>query len=82
MRSYVQSESEGAAKAAKVELYRQAATESGCSLTQLALQFVSGLEGVSVTLLGVSRLQQLDSLLANGLPSATHSDSRAIPHFA
>jgi hypothetical protein len=51
-------------------------------LTELALQFVSGLDGVSVSLIGASRPQQLDALLSNGVPSATRPQARAIPHFA
>jgi aryl-alcohol dehydrogenase-like predicted oxidoreductase len=82
IRSYCQSDDEAANKAAQLEHYRRAAAESGRSVTELALQFVSRLEGVSVTLVGVSKLQQLEALLANGLPSAAPQDVGAIPRLA
>ncbi len=68
IRTYCQSDDETAAKAAQIERYRKAAADSGGNLTQLALQFVSRLEGVSVSLIGVSSVQQLNALLSNGLP--------------
>jgi len=43
--------------------YRQKAAERGSSLARLALEYVTGLEGVSVSLVGVSRLEQLNALL-------------------
>jgi aryl-alcohol dehydrogenase-like predicted oxidoreductase len=67
IRQYCGSDEEASAKAAKLRDYRQTAADSGCSLTQLALRYASGLDGVSVTLVGVSRLEQLDAFLANGL---------------
>jgi aryl-alcohol dehydrogenase-like predicted oxidoreductase len=70
VREYCESNEEAAAKAARVDRYRQAAKEAGLTRTQLALSYVSNLEGVSVTLVGVSRLDQLDALLAGGLPPA------------
>jgi aryl-alcohol dehydrogenase-like predicted oxidoreductase len=82
VRSYVKSDDEAAAKASQIEKYRHAAAESGCTLTQLALQFVSRLEGVSVSLVGVSSLQQLNALLSNGLPSTGGPEFGAIPYFA
>jgi aryl-alcohol dehydrogenase-like predicted oxidoreductase len=70
IRPYCASDEEAAAKAEKVRRYRQASADGGCSLSQLAVQYVSGLEGVSVTLIGVSRLQQLEAFLANGVGRA------------
>jgi aryl-alcohol dehydrogenase-like predicted oxidoreductase len=67
IRARCQSEDEAAFKAAQLERHQRAASDSGCTLTQHALRFVSRLEGVSVTLIGVSRHQQLVSLLANGI---------------
>jgi aryl-alcohol dehydrogenase-like predicted oxidoreductase len=67
IRPYCGSDEEAVAKAAKLRQYRQTAADCGCSLTQLALRYVSELDGVSVTLIGVSRLEQLAAFLANGL---------------
>jgi aryl-alcohol dehydrogenase-like predicted oxidoreductase len=67
IRRYCESDEEASAKAARVRDYRQTAADSGCSLSQLALRYVSGLDGVSVTLVGVSRLEQLEAFLTNGL---------------
>jgi aryl-alcohol dehydrogenase-like predicted oxidoreductase len=67
LRSYCESDEEAAAKALLLNEYREAATERGSSLTRLALEFVTGLEGVSVSLVGVSRLEQLNALLAGGV---------------
>jgi aryl-alcohol dehydrogenase-like predicted oxidoreductase len=67
IRQYCESDEEASAKAAKVRDYRQTAADRGCSLSQLALRYVSGLDGVSVVLIGVSRLEQLDAFLTNGL---------------
>jgi aryl-alcohol dehydrogenase-like predicted oxidoreductase len=69
VRSYCRSDDEAAAKVSQIERYRKDADEQGCSMAQLALQFVRGLAGVSVTLIGVSSLTQLDALLSKGLPS-------------
>jgi aryl-alcohol dehydrogenase-like predicted oxidoreductase len=82
VRAYCQSPAEAERKAAQLDSYRQVAAENGCTLAQLALRFVSRLEGVSVSLVGVSRPQQLDSLVSAGIPSAQHPELRAIPHFA
>jgi aryl-alcohol dehydrogenase-like predicted oxidoreductase len=68
--SYCQSPDETERKAAQLELYRRKAAETSCQLAELALQFVSRLEGVSVSLVGVSRRGQLDALLLAGIPSA------------
>ena len=68
VRSYCRSDEEAVAKAARVQGYRATAAQHESSVSQLALHYVSTLEGVSVTLLGVSRLEQLDSLLSTALP--------------
>jgi aryl-alcohol dehydrogenase-like predicted oxidoreductase len=81
VRSYCESDEEAAAKVSQIEQYRRAATDNGCTLSQLALQFVSGLDGVSVTLVGVSSKEQLNALLSNGLPSKGGPSLGAIPHF-
>jgi aryl-alcohol dehydrogenase-like predicted oxidoreductase len=82
LRSYCQSSAETERRAAQLDSYRQLAIESGCTLAQFALQFVSRLEGVSVSLVGVSRLQQLDALLSAGIASAPRPELRRVPHFA
>jgi len=79
IREYCQSDQEAAAKAARIEAYRRLAAENGNTLTQLALQFVTSLEGVSVTLVGVSRLEQLQSLIETGLPADSRPGPRAVP---
>jgi aryl-alcohol dehydrogenase-like predicted oxidoreductase len=65
--SYCQSPEETERKSAQLESYRQVAVESGQALAEIALQFVSQLEGVSVSLVGVSKPQQLDPLLLAGI---------------
>jgi len=70
IRTYCQSDEEVAHKEQQIDHYRRAAADVGCTLTQLALQFVNQLEGVSITLIGVSRLEQLETLLSTALPAA------------
>jgi aryl-alcohol dehydrogenase-like predicted oxidoreductase len=60
--SYCRSDHEAATKTALLAEYRRTAAEMRCSLIELALQFVSRMEGVSVTLVGVSRMEQLNAL--------------------
>jgi aryl-alcohol dehydrogenase-like predicted oxidoreductase len=67
LKSYCQSEAEAARKAERLEAYRRMAVENGCTLSQLALRFVSHLDGVNASLIGVSRRTQLVALLAGGL---------------
>ena len=76
VRSYCRSDDEAAAKVSQIERYRKDAAGRGYSMTQLALQYVSRLEGVSVSLIGVSSLMQLNALLSNGLPSRPASGPR------
>jgi aryl-alcohol dehydrogenase-like predicted oxidoreductase len=64
VRSYCQSDEEAAAKAVLLESYREAAARDGRSLAQSALQFVRDLDGVSVSLIGVSRIEQLRALIS------------------
>jgi aryl-alcohol dehydrogenase-like predicted oxidoreductase len=79
IRTYCQSDEEASAKAAKIAAYRQQASAAGMSLQQLALQFVRDLEGISVALVGVSTLQQLDRLLADGLPPPRYANGEPTP---
>jgi aryl-alcohol dehydrogenase-like predicted oxidoreductase len=82
LEAYCQSPEEAALKAARLESCRQAAVGNGRTLAGLALQFVSRLDGVSVTLIGASRLQQLEALLAGGSASATQPELQGIPNWA
>lgn len=79
VRARVQSDEEAAEKSALIAGYRRVAAKQGATLTQLALQYVRRLEGVSVTLLGVSSLEQLERLLRTGLPSETSPTLDGIP---
>ncbi|MEO6239499.1 MAG: aldo/keto reductase, partial [Vicinamibacterales bacterium] len=82
VRGYCHSDQEAAAKVLQIQKYRGAASASRCTLTQLALRYVSSLDGVSVTLIGVSSVAQLNALLSNGLlPPGDGWDAGAIPHF-
>jgi aryl-alcohol dehydrogenase-like predicted oxidoreductase len=82
IRPYCQSDEEASAKASQIDRYRQQAHASGHSLQQHALQFVRDLEGVSVTLVGVSSRQQLDALLKSGLPRTGRHATSALPPFS
>jgi aryl-alcohol dehydrogenase-like predicted oxidoreductase len=75
LRSYCESDEEAETKAAQLKAYRQTAAEQGSSLARLALQFVSELDAVSVSLIGVSRLEQLNTLLADGIPGTSRPPS-------
>ncbi len=68
LRSYCESDEEAAAKRRQLEKFHQAAVQEGRSRTELALRYVAELDGVGVTLVGVSRLEQLETLLSTGLP--------------
>jgi aryl-alcohol dehydrogenase-like predicted oxidoreductase len=80
--AYCHSRADAALKTARLESCRQTAVENGCTLATLALKFVSRLDGVSVSLIGVSRLRQLEGLLAGGITSANQSELRGIPRWA
>jgi aryl-alcohol dehydrogenase-like predicted oxidoreductase len=70
LRTYCQSDEEADKKAEQVTQYRQLAAKQKSTLPQLALQFVNELDGVSVTLIGASRQEQLEAILANSLSIA------------
>ncbi len=61
--SYCQSPEEQKVREELLADYRRRAVESGSSLTRLALDYVSRMDGVSVTLLGVRSVDQLRGLL-------------------
>ena len=79
--AYSQSPADAALKRSRLDSCRQAAAENGCTLAGLAIGFVSRLEGVSVSLLGVSRLDQLKGLLAAASACAKQPEPRGIPHW-
>jgi aryl-alcohol dehydrogenase-like predicted oxidoreductase len=61
--AYCASAEERETRAGQLATYRQQAEGAGLSLTRLALDYVRGVEGVSVTLLGVRNVPQLRGLL-------------------
>jgi aryl-alcohol dehydrogenase-like predicted oxidoreductase len=61
--AYCATVEERESRAALLATQRQRAAEAGMSLTRLALEYVRGVEGVSVTLLGVRNVTQLRGLL-------------------
>jgi len=63
--SYCSTAEDRADKEAKLAKYRAVAAETGRPLTRVALEWVRGVEGVSVSLLGVRTLAQLRGLLAD-----------------
>jgi aryl-alcohol dehydrogenase-like predicted oxidoreductase len=63
VRVYCRSDQEAEEKSARLEQLRAEAGGQGLSLPRLALDYVSGLPGVTVTLLGASRPAQLAGLL-------------------
>jgi aryl-alcohol dehydrogenase-like predicted oxidoreductase len=65
IRTYCQTDAEAAEKAQQIDTYRKEAAEGG-ALAQFALRWVAGLDGVSVSLIGVSSLEQLETLLTYG----------------
>ena len=75
IRSYCQSDDEAAAKAAQLVAYRRAAADAGATVTQMALDFVTHLAGVGVTLVGVSTIGQLRELLSSGISLAARRGS-------
>lgn len=70
VRAYSQSDEEAARKRQQLEEYHRLSSESGRPIARLALDYVSGLDGVAVSLIGVSRLEQLQELMATALPQA------------
>ena len=77
--AFSQSPQEADRRRDQLESYRTLAAQNGCTLAQLALQFVSGLDGVSVSLIGVSARQQLDSLLSMGILNPPFPAVRVAP---
>src|SRR5215831_6362388 len=65
--SYCQSPEEIQTKGAQLESYRSQAAADGRTLAELALRFVSSQAGVTVSLVGASNLQQLQSLSRTGI---------------
>jgi aryl-alcohol dehydrogenase-like predicted oxidoreductase len=68
VRSYCQSDEEAVRKTAELASLQRHARERGVPLARLALEWVSALDGVTVSLIGVSRLEQLRALLTTGVP--------------
>ncbi len=64
VRAYCQSDDEANSKVQEITRLRRLASERGASLTELAMTSVRGLDGVSVTLVGVSSMRQLETLLS------------------
>jgi aryl-alcohol dehydrogenase-like predicted oxidoreductase len=73
--AYTRSPQEAERRREQLQSYRTLAQHTGCTLAQLALRFVSRLDGVSVSLVGVSTRQQLDALLSSGLTGPSDSPS-------
>jgi aryl-alcohol dehydrogenase-like predicted oxidoreductase len=63
LNAFCQSPEERALREEQLTKYRKAAAEKGRSLASFGLEFVRGVEGVSVVLLGVRTLTQLQGLL-------------------
>jgi aryl-alcohol dehydrogenase-like predicted oxidoreductase len=65
IKAYCPTAEEQKAKEEQLAKYRRLASESGRSLTSLALDYVAGVEGVSVSLLGARSVGQLRGLLGH-----------------
>ena len=65
LKGYWSTVEEQTAKEQVLAKYRRLAADTDCSLARLALEYVAGVEGVSVTLLGARSVEQLRGLLAN-----------------
>jgi aryl-alcohol dehydrogenase-like predicted oxidoreductase len=63
IRDYCRSDAEASEKVSQIAAFRREAAANGMTLEQFALRWVRGLDGVSVPLVGVSRLEQLEVLL-------------------
>jgi aryl-alcohol dehydrogenase-like predicted oxidoreductase len=79
VRRYVDSDEEAARKADALERWRETARQRHATLAQLALAYVNGLAGVSTTLIGVSRPEQLRTLVTAGLPARRHARADRSP---
>jgi len=60
-KSYCDSPAQEAERRAALVEYRKTATQTGKSLSSLALQFAAGVDSVAVALVGASRTQQLET---------------------
>jgi aryl-alcohol dehydrogenase-like predicted oxidoreductase len=69
--AYCPSPEEQQVRAEQLAKLRRQAAETGVSLARLALDYVRGLDGVSVTLLGARTAPQLRGLLDEAAPRAT-----------
>ena len=75
----IPNEVERAAKRAEILSYARHAEQTGRSLSELALQFVLGTEGVSVTLIGIRTQAQLDGNLRQfAAPALTPAERAAL----
>lgn len=63
LKAYCRSPEQEAQRREELRLHRATAAERGIPLPRLAINYASGIEGVSVSLIGVSRLDQLDATL-------------------
>jgi aryl-alcohol dehydrogenase-like predicted oxidoreductase len=63
LKQYCKSPEEEVRRAEQLERYRQAAAAEGRALPAFALKYVTGLAGVAVALIGVSKIDQLRELL-------------------
>jgi aryl-alcohol dehydrogenase-like predicted oxidoreductase len=63
--AYCRSGEEQRLREEQLAKYRQAAAEKGSSLARMAMDFVAGVEGVSVALLGVRSVAQLHGLIGD-----------------
>lgn len=63
LKSYCQSPEQEAQRREELASYRQAAAARGLPLSRLALEYATGVEGVSVGLIGVSNMNQLTATL-------------------
>ena len=63
-RAYCQSDEEAERKTQRIRELRAAAVAEGCTLAAYALRWVQRIAGVSVTLLGASRAEQVRELLS------------------
>jgi aryl-alcohol dehydrogenase-like predicted oxidoreductase len=70
IRGYCRSDDEAADKAAQIAAYRRAAAADGVTLQEFALRWVSQLPGVSVPLVGVTTVAQLQALLTSRIGTA------------
>jgi aryl-alcohol dehydrogenase-like predicted oxidoreductase len=65
--AYCSSPEERIAREEQLTKYRRLAADEGSSIARVALDFVTSTEGISVTLLGVRSVDQLNGLLAQRL---------------